>query len=287
MTKLSVVQATRNEAEHIGDNLKSVTGLADETIVVDEYSEDKTREIAQNLGARVFLEPHHRIFHLTKQKAIDKAMGDWVLQIDTDERVTPKLAEEIKQVIEMNDGEREEYQKHLPNKRLFIRHQALLEIRDGRIGKDEGSYVAFFISRRNLFLGKYLKYGGTYPDGVIRLFKKGKAYLPCESVHEQMAVEGKVGWLQNHLLHVPDADFKRYLKRNSTYINHLVEEMKKDELPVNIINFINYLIIKPLHWFFLTQIRHKGILDGWQGIIFSFFSALRFPRAYLRYLKAK
>jgi len=62
--------------------------------------------------------------------------------------------------------------------------------------------------------------------------------------------------------------------------------MKEEKLSKNLINSLNYLLVKPIAWFFSTQIRHKGILDGIPGIIFSFFSALRFPRAYLRYLNA-
>jgi hypothetical protein len=139
--------------------------------------------------------------------------------------------------------------------------------------------------RLNFFLGKYLIYGGVYPDGVIRLFKRGKGRLPAKNVHEQMSLDGKVGWLGNDLIHMADPTFARYLKRNSYYIDWMVTEMKQEKLAKNVFQFINYMIVKPIHWFLLTQIRHKGILDGFQGIVFSFFSALRFPRAYWRYLK--
>ena len=135
-------------------------------------------------------------------------------------------------------------------------------------------------------MGKFLKYGGTYPDGVIRLVKKGKAYFPQKSVHEQIVIKGKVGWLENDLLHYDSQNFRRYLERNSYYIDLIVLEMKRDKLRKNITNTLNYMFIKPIYWFLLTQIRHKGILDGWQGVMFSFFSALRFPRAYLRYSEA-
>ena len=286
MITLSVVQATRNEEKHIGDNLKSVKDLADELIVVDENSQDKTREIAQSFGAKVFLEPHHEIFHVTKQKALDKATGTWILQLDTDERVTPELAQEIKKVIAMTDVQIQGYQEKLINKRLFLRPHKLLEKRDGKIGTEDREYTGFFVPRKNYFLGKFLKYGGTYPDGVIRLVKKGKAYFPQKSVHEQIVIKGKVGWLENDLLHYDSQNFRRYLERNSYYIDLIVLEMKRDKLRKNITNTLNYMFIKPIYWFLLTQIRHKGILDGWQGVMFSFFSALRFPRAYLRYSEA-
>lgn len=287
MNKLSVVLATRNEEKHIGECLRCVRDIADEIIIFDEHSTDKTREIAESYGAKVFLEPHHQLFHITKQKAIDKAAGDWILQLDADERVTPALAKEIVKVTKMTGEDLEKYEGSLPDKKLFDKHKRLLERRDGKIGTNDGVYVAFFTPRRNFFLGKYLKYGGTYPDGVIRLFRRGSAYLPCKDVHEQLVVDGKVGWLQGYLQHVADTNFKHYLKRNNNYIDLLKEDLISKRIPKNIISYIDYVLVKPVHWFLLTQIRHKGILDGWQGLVFSFFSALRFPRAYLRYINNK
>lgn len=146
-------------------------------------------------------------------------------------------------------------------------------------------YNAFYIPRLNYFLGTYLRHGGVYPDGVIRLIRKGKARLPCKSVHELMEVEGQTGWLQYPLQHIDSPTFKRYLERNSRYIDHMAHDMHGAKLGKSLPNFLDYCLIKPFSWFFMTQIRHKGILDGVQGLIFSFFSALRFPRAYIRYLK--
>src|SRR4030042_6431382 len=96
---LSIVLAVRNEEENIGRCLDSVKSIADEIIVVDEYSSDKTVEIAKKYSAKIFLEPHHDIFHISKQKALEKATGDWILQLDADEVVTPELAKEIELVI--------------------------------------------------------------------------------------------------------------------------------------------------------------------------------------------
>ncbi|MCM8832092.1 MAG: hypothetical protein NC918_07875, partial [Candidatus Omnitrophica bacterium] len=154
-----------------------------------------------------------------------------------------------------------------------------------KIGKTSGVYAGFFVPRKNYFLGRFLRYGGVYPDGVIRLVRKGRAYFPCKSVHEQIVVEGRVGWLANPLLHYDSPTFSRYIQRNSRYIDLMVLDMKKEKLAKNFWQFLNYVLVKPVWWFLLTVVRHKGILDGWQGIIFSFFSALRFPRAYFRYLK--
>ncbi len=284
MPKISAALATYNEEKNIAGCLKSVQGLVDEIVIVDGNSSDKTVEIARSFGAKVTQVTNDPMFHNMKQKAFDQAEGDWILYLDADERVSGKLSAEIKLVTGMDDDQIQDYQRNLKGKDLFLRHQKILDRRDGQIGTKDGEYVAFFFPRSNYFLGKYLRFGGVYPDGVIRLFKKDKAYLPCKDVHEQMTVLGKVGWLQYDLLHYSDPTFKRYLERNNRYINLLATELLENNAGKNPRQFINYFFIKPLNWFLLTQIRHKGILDGFQGIIFSLFSALRFPRAYWRYL---
>lgn len=285
MKKLSVVLATYNEEKNLGDCLASVKDLADEIVVVDGSSTDKTREIAKSFGAKVIKTTNPPIFHINKQKALEAAGGAWILQLDADERVTQELSQEIKRITGMSDKEIEEYQTKLPEKRLFLRHQKLIEKRDGLIGTGTGPYAGFFLPRLNYFLGKFLRHGGVYPDGVIRLVRKGKAHFPAKSVHEQIVVEGRVGWLKSPLIHYDSPTFRRYLERNSRYIDLLKDELKQSREGKNIFRGIEYFIVKPVSWFLVTQIRHKGILDGFPGIVFSLFSALRFPRAYWRYLK--
>ncbi|MBI4973307.1 glycosyltransferase family 2 protein [Candidatus Roizmanbacteria bacterium] len=289
--QLSLALATHNEEANIEACITSCKGLVDEVIVVDGSSTDKTAELAHKLGARVLITSNPSMFHINKQKAIDAATGEWILQLDADERVSPELAEEIKKVIKMSEGELEAYEKNLPEKELFERHENIvISSQNGGLSHHlpcQGSYNAFFIPRLNFFLGKYLRYGGVYPDGVIRLFKKGKAHLPCKDVHEIMEVEGRVGWLQNPLRHIDSPTFKRYLERNSRYITLMAEELRNCHPDrsggiSNIRLFFDYMFLKPFSWFFMTTFRHKGILDGWQGVVFSFFSALRFPRAYWR-----
>lgn len=282
--KLSVVLATRNEEKNIAECLSSVKDIADEIVVVDEKSQDKTPQIAESQGAKVISVEHSQNFHITKEKALREASGDWILQLDADERVSKELKEEILKVISMSDPEIDKYEETIKESKLFLRHQKLVEERDGRVGS-EGSYAGFFVPRLNFFLGKFLRWGGVYPDGVIRLVKAGHAHFPAKSVHELISVNGKVGWLENPLIHMADPTFARYLERNSYYIGLIADDLKKDGVGKNPLEFINYVIVKPLWWFFLTLIRHKGVLDGYQGIVFSFFSALRFPRAYYRYLK--
>lgn len=283
MTKLSVVLATFNEEKNLKACLASVKDIANEIVIVDGTSSDNTVAIAKSFGARVFIVPNQQIFHINKQKALNHAKHEWVLQLDADEVVSRALAKEITRVIAMTEEELETYQESLPKRTLFLRHQKLLEERDGAIGTKTGDYVAFFIPRLNYFLGKYLKYGGVYPDGVIRLIRKSKSHFPCKDVHEQIAVNGRVGWLEHDLLHMADPTFARYLMRNKRYVDLLAAQIH----PKGMTGGIDYLLVKPAWWFFLTFGRHKGFLDGWQGFVFSFFSALRFPRAYGEYLKKK
>jgi glycosyltransferase involved in cell wall biosynthesis len=298
---LSVVIATKNEELNIGACLDSIKNIADETIVFDEYSSDRTRKIAKNYGAKVYKYKHKTNFHETKQKAIEKATGDWILQLDADELVTPKLAEEIKEVInssrktlldrvivknnQVNYNQlTTRYSKKL---KLFHRHQQLIEKREGRLGKRTGEVDAFFIPRLNFFMGRPIKRAGVYPDGVIRLFKNGKARLPGRSVHELMEVEGGVGWLFNHLEHNESPTLKRYFKRMERYTNLHAQKLKRKKVPKNLIYYVLFNTYYPIITFLKLYIRHLGFLDGYRGFLWSFFSALHFPIAYYKYWKLR
>lgn len=274
--KLSVVLATRNEEENIGRCLTSVKSIADEMIVVDEYSTDKTREIAESLGAKVFSEPHHAIFHITKQKALDKARGEWILQLDADEVVTPELAEQVVSVVHGT--------QLTIDRPLFQRHQDIIEKRDGKIGKPTGEVVGYFIPRRNMFLGKPLIHAGVYPDGVIRLVKNGKSFFPQKSVHEQIQLDGEVGWLSGDLLHYDSPTLKRYFARLNRYTDLHAKELEEKNVPKGFLTMFNYITIKPLSVFCSLFFRHKGFLDGANGFLWSFFSASHFPIAYFKYI---
>lgn len=274
--KLSIVLATRNEEENIGRCLGSVKTIADEIVVVDEYSTDKTREIAENYGAKIFLEPHHDIFHITKQKALEKATGDWILQLDADEVVTPELSKQIEEVLNGSYT----YKKN----NLFERHQKLIEQRDGPIGKKTGEVVGYFIPRLNMFLGKPLIHAGVYPDGIIRLVKNGKANFPQKSVHEQVELDGEVSWLNGNLLHYDSPTLKRYLARLNRYTNLRAKELGDQKVSKGIISFLMFTFYYPVTIFLKLYFRHLGFLDGVAGFLWSFFSAMHFPVTYFKYL---
>ena len=250
--KLSVALATYNEEENIGTCLRAVKDWVDEIIVADGSSTDKTVEIAKRYGAKVFITTNKPMFHINKQMAIDRAKGEWVLQLDADEIVSAELKREIMQ-----------------------------KLQNSKTPKLQT--VAYYIPRKNYFLGRWLKKGGQYPDYVIRFFKKGKAYLPCKSVHEQMEVKGKVGYLKGHLLHYSVPTFSRYLTNANRYTSLTAKEMAQQKISINLLSTIYYLLFKPLWTFLSIYIRHKGFEDGFPGFVFALFSGLHYSLAYMKY----
>lgn len=284
MVKLSIVLAVRNEEANLPNCLTSVKKIADEIVIVDEYSTDKTVEIAKKFGARVYEEPHHDIFHETKQVALDKARGEWILQLDADEIISNELGEEIIKVINMKNDEIEN--RKIPDFKkwnLFKRHQRIIEQRDGSVGTKEGEIVAFFIPRVNLFLSKPLIHAGVYPDAVIRLVKRGYAKFPAKSVHEQIKINGKVSWLFNDMLHNDSPTLFKYIVRLNRYTDLHAQELKNKNAPKNLFYMFYYAIFKGKIKFLMLYFRYKGFQDGVRGFLWSMFSAWHFPIAYFKY----
>lgn len=247
---ISVAMTTYNEEDFIKDCLESVRQLADEIVIVDGSSTDRTREIAKKFGARIIKTTNKPMFHINKNRAIDACNGDWILQLDADERVPLELAKEIKAVVK--------------------RHK-------------KGDPVVYWLKRKNYFLGRFLKKGGQYPDPVIRFFKRGQARLPAKSVHEQMVVDGKVGWLKNDLIHWATPKFSRYLLQENRYATLEAINMTEKRVPRNPFTIVKYIIVLPIWTFLLLLIRHKGFFDCWQGFVFAFFSGLHHAWAFIKY----
>lgn len=258
MTKISVAVATFNEEKNIGKCLEGVADWVSEIVVVDGSSTDKTVEVAKKYKARVYVADNPPIFHINKQKAIDACSGDWILQLDADEVVTRELKDEIIKTI------------NLQPKTYNLK-----------------PINGYWIPRKNFFLGQFLMKGGQYPDYTLRLYRRGKGKLPCKNVHEQAEVEGKVGHLKNPLLHYPYADFSEYLQHFRRYTDLFANDYKEEKLKLSLTSFVSYIFIKPIHWFLLSYIRHKGFMDGFAGFVFSLFSSLRFPVSYIKYLKIR
>ncbi|GAF86475.1 unnamed protein product, partial [marine sediment metagenome] len=141
----------------------------------------------------------------------------------------------------------------------------------------------FFIPRKNYFLGKFLKKGGQYPDYVIRLVRKEKAHFPCKSVHEQIKVKGKVGYLRNPLIHFSSPSFSRYMTNSNRYTTLTALELIKKNVSLNFFSQLKYLFWLPIKTFFNLFFRHKGFLDGFQGFVFALFSGFHHFIAFAKY----
>ncbi len=247
MNKISVVLAVYNEEENLKDCLNSVKKLADEIVIVDGGSTDKTLEIAREFNAKIIKTNNLPNFHINKNKAIEASSKDWILQLDADEVVTEELVKEIK---------------------LEISKHSVIN--------------GFWIPRKNYFLSRFLTKGGQYPDYTLRLYRIGKGKLPGVDVHEQAVVEGKVGFLKNPLLHLRDKNFTIYLTRFNRYTDLLGFQLHQKGLTYNPISFVDFCLIKPLFWFLKSYFRHRGYVDGFPGFIFALFSSLRFPVAFFK-----
>lgn len=246
--KISVVLAVLNEEENLRACLDSVRDLAWEIVLVDGGSKDRTIEIAKKFKARIIQADNPPNFHINKNRAIDNARGDWILQLDADEVVSLDLAEEIKKVTAANS-----------------------EIN------------GYWIPRKNFFLNRFLEKGGQYPDYTLRLYRRGKGKLPAEDVHEQAVVEGKVGFVTNSLLHLRDKTFSKYMERFNRYTELFASQLRDKRVKINVFSIISYIFTKPFFWFLKTYLRHRGYVDGFPGFVFAFFSSLRFPVSFIKY----
>jgi glycosyltransferase involved in cell wall biosynthesis len=247
-SQVSVAVATFNEENNIADFIESSKKIAQEIVVVDGNSTDRTADLAASLGAKVVSTSNKAMFHINKNLAFENCSNEWVLYLDADERISEELAGEIRQITKNNPTEN-----------------------------------GFWINRRNWFLGGYLKKGGAYPDSVIRLFRKEKGVLPEKSVHEQVKIEGKVGHLKNDILHLADPTFARYLERADRYTALTAANLEKSKTAKNPIQVLNFMVFKPAITFLDIYIRHKGYQDGFRGFVWALFSSFHHFLAYSKY----
>lgn len=244
---ISVVLATHNEAANIERCLESVKSFADEIVIADGESTDNTIELVQKYEAKIIPTTNKANFHINKQIAMDAAKGDLVLQLDADEVIDEELAQFIMKVAQNPDGK-----------------------------------VAWWIRRKNFFMGRFLKKGGQYPDPVIRLYVNGKARLPQKDVHEQMIVHGETGWAEGHMLHYGNPTFADYMRKFNTYTSFKEQQLYDAHLRISFLNTWKYVIWKPVATFFSIYFRHRGYVDGISGFVFALFSGLHHSVAYLK-----
>jgi glycosyltransferase involved in cell wall biosynthesis len=230
---LSVVIITLNEEANLARTLDSVT-WADEIVILDSGSTDRTREIAESFHVKFFVEPW-KGFAAQKNSALQKAECDWILSLDADEEVEPALGEEIRELLNQHPSE-----------------------------------TGFWIPRKNFFLGRWIRHGGFYPDPKLRLFRRGEGAFEERLVHEDVRVPGAIGKLRHHLLHHAYPTLESYLEHMNRYsslgANMAVAKHKAG------FSFID-IVIRPRLTFFYNYILRGGFLDGREGLLLHLYHA--------------
>lgn len=224
---LSVVVITYNEEANIGRLLESVR-LADEHIVLDCGSGDRTLDIARSFGAKTYVEKW-KGYSAQKNTAIEKATSDWVLSLDADEAAEPELMEEIRYVLDHNPP-----------------------------------LNGYYIPRKNYFLGRWMRYGGFYPDRKLRLFRRGLGRFGERPVHEVVQVDGPTGTLNHALVHSAYPSLEGYLNQMNRYSSLGAEiVVARGGGGFSLLN----IVINPLATFIYNYFFRLGLLDGYEGLL--------------------
>jgi glycosyltransferase involved in cell wall biosynthesis len=252
---LTVVIITHNEEANLGRALESVKPLIcdgkGEIIVVDSGSTDRTVEIAQSFGARVFVE-EWRGYAAQKNSAIDKATGDWILSLDADEEVGNVA-------------------------RSFI-----LLVLSG--SNDVSSRSAgFWFSRRNYFLGRWIRHGGFYPDPKLRLFRRGSGRFEDRVVHEDVKLQsGKQAYDATfhydsggnsdiiHHSYPTLSDYIDHMNRYSSLGAEMVIAKNNGKVRFSVVN----IVLRPVTTFIYNYFFRLGFLDGREGLLLHLYHAV-------------
>lgn len=230
---LSVVIITLNEEANLQRTLTGVA-WADEIIIVDSGSADRTREVAESFHAKFYFESW-KGFAAQKNSALAKASGDWILSLDADEEVEPALAEEIRTVLSANP-----------------------------------SVAGFWIPRKNFFLGRWIKHGGFYPDPKLRLFRRGAGAFEERPVHEDIRIDGITAWLKNSLLHHAYPTIEDYLEHMNRY-SSLGAQMATENRTRGF-SFVD-IVVRPKLTFFYNYVLRLGFRDGREGLLLHLYHA--------------
>jgi glycosyltransferase involved in cell wall biosynthesis len=229
---LSVVLITHNEEANLPRTLESVIPLVrdgeGEIVVVDSGSTDGTLEIARAHGAKVFSESW-KGFAAQKNSAMDKASGDWVLQLDADEALEPELTVEIAGVL-----------------------------------RGEPAMSGYWIPRKNFFLGRWIKHGGFYPDPKLRLVRRGAGRFAEHGAHPTMKVDGSTAQFSRALLHHAYPTLRGYIDHMNSYSSMGAEiASERGHLHFSVLN----IVARPFLTFIYNYFFRLGFLDGREGLL--------------------
>lgn len=239
--KISVLIITLNEEVHMYELLSDLE-FADEVIVVDSYSTDKTKEIAESFKNVRFIQNKFENYTSQRNFAIDQARNNWILFIDADERLTPLLKEEIIETVEQ-----------------------------------EGDVSAYLFYRKFYFKKKILRFSGWQTDRIYRLFKKDKCrYTHRRLVHEKLDVDGKIAYFKHRLVHYSYADYNSYKRKMVAYGK--LKAMEKFQIGFKPSIFHTYG--HSIYNFLYQYIIRLGILDGRKGVVICYLNALSVSARY-------
>jgi len=229
---LSVVLITQDEEANLPRTLESLMPLVrdgrGEIIVVDSGSTDRTLEIARSVGATIFGEPW-KGFAAQKNSAINKAAGDWVLQLDADESLEPELADEIKHALSSNPD-----------------------------------VQGFWIPRKNFFLGRWIRHGGFYPDPKLRLIRRGAGRFEEYGAHPTIKVAGATRSFQHALIHHAYPTLQGYIDHMNSYSSSgATIAAEKGYRRFSVIQ----IVVRPLLTFVYNYFCRLGFLDGREGLL--------------------
>ncbi len=242
MKKLTALIPTGNEINNIKEVIASVS-FADEILVVDGYSTDGTYEVAQKYATRV-LRREYKYSSSQKNWAIPQSKYDWILIVDTDERVTPELKEEIQKLL-----------KNPPKE-----------------------FNAYWIGRNNYFMGEKVHYSGWRNDKVIRLFKKNYCKYEDKYVHAKLIVDGKVSRLKNKLYHNTFKTLDKHIEKLNRYASLQAKDYENNTLKITPYHFF----IKPTWAFFKHYIIQSGFRDGIIGLTIAYLRGYSVFMRYLK-----
>ena len=241
--QLSVIILTHNEQKHIRDCIASVRNFADEVLVLDSNSTDRTAELARACDARVEFRAFDN-YAAQRNHAIELARGDWIFFIDADERATPEFEKELLAAINGQPND------HRP------------QTADRTVG--------FWVPRRNIIFGKEIKFTGWSPDYQPRVMKKGSArFDPAREVHELVLWEGEVGYLREPLIHYNYETLAQFRAKQIKYTRYEAQIWFAEGKRARKRGFIG----QPLREFWRRYIILNGWKDGAHGLWLSTFMA--------------